>query len=152
MLPTKDSSTLPPMRAELSAAASQSSRLASSSLVSHAFTLATSNAIVMPNCPSQGATLWLSRSSSGGTCAFSSGSSLPSTGTISSASASTITSAATSTTMTASNRGTRRAASRSTIGCSAYASTAPTTNGVSTGASSHSSKAATPARASQLRA
>ena len=107
------------MRAELKAAASQPSVLASSMRSTSALRLVVSSATLMPSCASHGASVWFSRSSSCGACSRSSGSWRERMGTTSSSSASTATISVTSISSTAKGRGTRRCAIASTAGCSA---------------------------------
>ena len=109
---------LPPMRAELSAVASHSSRFASRYFIAKALMLAVSSATSMPKRASHGASCVFMRSASSGICSRSSGNCLDRIGTISSSTASTSTIATISTSVTASARGTRLRASRSTSGCS----------------------------------
>ena len=110
---------LPPMRAELIARTSQSSKLSLRYFSTKALMLSVSSATWMPNCDSHGVSWVFSRSASSGICSRSSGSSFDRIGTISSSSASKATITTTSTSATATTRGTPFAASRSTVGCSA---------------------------------
>src|SRR6516164_4644824 len=105
----------------------------------------------MPIPCSHGETLPLIRSTRSGACSLISGSSRERIGTVSSTRPASARIAPTSTTTTASTRGVRRAASISTSGWSAYASTAPIANGVSTGPSSQTKTIAATASAAQLR-